>query len=143
MIPLDVDGGRLTVRRFDDLVLVLDRSGTTSIAISVSPMSGQLVEGQLDADDLVSHVGDELLQHEIVKGALVRRWPLPRTARLLDATRGLVAYVLAGEIRLLRLSDGATAAAAAGSLARFFDGGPAHAEGARVRVIPFDRLPLG
>lgn len=51
-------------------------------------------------------------------------------------------YVLAGEIRLLRLSDGAAATVAPGSLARFFDGGLAYAEGARVRVIPFDRLPL-
>jgi hypothetical protein len=43
---------------------------------------------------------------------------------------------------MLRLSDGATAAVASGSLARFFDGGLAYAEGARVRIIPFDRLPL-
>jgi len=141
-VPLDVDDGRLIVRRFDDLVLVLDRDGTTSIAISVSPASGQLDEGQLDGDALVSHVGDELLEHEIVKGALVRRRPLPRLARLQDARDGLVAYVLAGEIRMLRLSDGATAAVAPGSLARFFDGGLAYAQGARVRVVPFDRLPL-
>jgi hypothetical protein len=142
LVPLDVDDGRLIVRRFDDLVLVLDRSGTTSIAISASPARGQLDEGQLDGNALVSHVGDELLEHEIVKGALVRRWPLPRVARLEDARDGLVAYVLAGEIRMLRLSDGATAAVASGSLARFFDGGLAYAEGARVRIIPFDRLPL-
>jgi Tol biopolymer transport system component len=142
LTPLDVDDGRLIVRRFDDLVLVLDRSGATSIAISVSPLTGQLDEGQLDGDALVSHVGDELLQHETVKGALVRRWPLPRRARLQDARDGLVAYVLAGQIRTLRLSDGATAAVASGSLARFFDGGLAYAEGARVRVIPFDRLRL-
>lgn len=65
-------------------MLVLDRAGTTSMAVSVSPervgvfpARSQLDEGQLDGNALVSHVGDELLEHEIVKGALVHRWPLP------------------------------------------------------------------
>ena len=134
---LDADDGRLLVRRFDDLVLVLDRSGTTSIAISVYP-----AEAQLAGDDLVSQVGDELLHHEVVQGVLVHRWPLRRDAALQDAAHGLVAYALDGTIRVRRLDDGADAEVAPGSLARFFDGGLAYAEGARVRVVPYERLPL-
>lgn len=134
---LDADDGRLLVRRFDDLVLVLDSSGTTSIAISVFP-----AEAQLAGDHLVSHVGDELLHHEVVRGALLHRWPLRGEAALQDAAHGLVAYALSGTIHVRRLDDGADAEVATGSLARFFDGGLAYAEGARVRVIPFARLPL-
>ena len=134
---LDADDGRLIVRRFDELVLVLDSSGTTSIAISVSP-----AEAQLAGNDLVSHVGDELLHHEVVRGALLHRWPLRGEAVLQDAAHGLVAYTLDGTIRIRRLNDGADAEVAPGSLARFFNGGLAYAEGARVRIVPSERLPL-
>jgi hypothetical protein len=134
---LDVDDERVVVRRYDNLVLVLDRSGTTSIAISGSPW-----DAQLSGNELVLPGGGALLHHEVVRGALLHRWPLSRGWDLQDAARGLVAYAVDGSIRLLRLRDGADAVVAPGSLAAFFDRGLAYAEGARVRVIPFDRLPL-
>ena len=132
---LDADDGHILVRRFDDLVLVLDPSGTTSIAISVTP-----AQAQLDGNALVSHVGEELLHHEIVGGALLHRAQLRSDAVLQDAARGLVVYTVDGTIHVRRLDDGTDAEVAAGSVGRFFAGGLAYAEGARVRVIPFERL---
>jgi hypothetical protein len=61
---------------------------------------------------------------------------------LQDAARGLVTHVLDGQVHLLRLSDGADAEVAQGSLARFTSSGLVYADGPRLRLVPFDRLPL-
>jgi NADPH-dependent 2,4-dienoyl-CoA reductase/sulfur reductase-like enzyme len=59
-----------------------------------------------------------------------------------DVARGLAVYVLDGEVHLLRLRDGADRVVAAGTLARFMDTGLVYADGARIRMTPFARLPL-
>ena len=64
------------------------------------------------------------------------------TVRLEDAARGLAAYVLDGQVRLLRLADGTDAIVAPGTSARFIDAGLVYADGSRLRLVPFDRLTL-
>jgi hypothetical protein len=66
---------------------------------------------------------------------------MPRL-RLGDFERGLVAYTLDGQVHLLRVNDGADKIVARGTLPRFADSGLVFADGARVRLLPFDRLPL-
>ena len=61
---------------------------------------------------------------------------------LADAARGLAAYVLEGEVHLLRLADGADRVVGSGTLARFTNAGLALADGARIRLAPLGRLPL-
>jgi hypothetical protein len=65
-----------------------------------------------------------------------------RRLKLGDFEHGLAAYTLDGQVHLLRLSDGADKIVAPGTLPRFVDRGLIYADGARVRVLPFDRLPL-
>jgi hypothetical protein len=59
-----------------------------------------------------------------------------------DVARGLAVYVLDGEVHLLRLRDGADRVVAVGTLARFMDAGLVYADGARIWITPFERLPL-
>ena len=62
--------------------------------------------------------------------------------RLQDAANGLVAYVLDDQVHLLRLADGKDVTIAAGSHARFMDSGLVYADGSRLHLTPYDRLPL-
>jgi hypothetical protein len=43
---------------------------------------------------------------------------------------------------MLRLADGADRVVGPGKLPRFMDAGFVYADGARIRLVPFDRLPL-
>lgn len=61
---------------------------------------------------------------------------------LADVAHGLAAYVLEGQVQLLRLADGADRTVVPGTLARFTDTGLAFADGARIRLVPFQQLPL-
>lgn len=55
---------------------------------------------------------------------------------------GLVACVLDASVHLLRLADGADTTVAQGSSARFVDSGLVVADGRRLRLLAFERLPL-
>ena len=55
---------------------------------------------------------------------------------------GLAVYVLDAQVHLLQLADGADRTVGSGTLARFADAGLVYADGARVRLTPFGRLPL-
>jgi hypothetical protein len=59
-----------------------------------------------------------------------------------DVARGLVTYVLDERVHVLRLADGADAVVARATLARFMDSGLVYADGSRLHLVPFDRLPL-
>jgi hypothetical protein len=43
---------------------------------------------------------------------------------------------------VIRLADGHDVFVAAGTTARFFDGGLVYADGSRIRVVPFETLAL-
>jgi hypothetical protein len=57
-------------------------------------------------------------------------------------SHGVAAYATGGQVHLLRLADGAERIVGPGTLPRFLDAGLVYADGARIRVVPFERLPL-
>ncbi len=155
LVPLDADAGRVAVAG-DNETWVLDRGGAI-----VTRVSDPLLAAQLSGSDLVVLRRGELRHYDAASGELLHTWPLPdvttgrecgspnrsrcdQKPRLLleDLARGLVTYVLDGRVHVLRLADGADAVVAPGSLARFMDAGLVHADGTRLHLVPFDRLPL-
>jgi hypothetical protein len=70
-----------------------------------------------------------------------RHCPHPELV-LTDAARGLVTYILDGQLHVLRLADGADRPIGHASDARFMDAGLVYADGSRLRLISFDKLPL-
>lgn len=156
LVPLDVDAGRI-VAGGENATVVSDASGTQLLSVPVSPLAAQL-----SGSNLVILVRGRLLVYDALTGARLHAWPLPdvssggecgsphsgtwecRQARLVldDAAHGLAAYVLDGQVHVLRLADGADKQIGAASLARFMDAGLVYADGARIRLIPFDQLPV-
>jgi hypothetical protein len=59
-----------------------------------------------------------------------------------DASRGLVAYTLDGNVHVLRLADGADRVVAHGSTARFLTAGLVYADGSRLHLVSYAKLPL-
>jgi hypothetical protein len=156
---LDVDAGRIFVSG-DNATLVLDADGRQLLSLPVSTQAAQLT-----GSSLVVLVPGELRDYDATTGALLRSRPLPAVSiggfcgvpaffcgsprlRLEDAARGLAAYVLDGQIHLLRLVDGRDVVLHEGTAARFDSDGLAYAYRAtgdwpgRIRFVPFDRLPL-
>jgi WD40-like Beta Propeller Repeat len=153
--PLDVDGGRIVVSGHNE-TRILAADGTILLSLPVPTLAAQL-----DGSDLVLAAGSELRLYDAASGALRATWSLPAQPAghncdfygdpscgrpgplvLEDVGRGLAVYVLDGEVHLLRLRDGADRVVAAGTLARFMDAGLVYADGARIRMTPFARLPL-
>jgi len=137
----DVDSGRVVVNG-GGLVRILDAGGMPLLALPL-----QASEAALSGDDLVVHVESELRDYSASTGALLRTWPAEAAQQrfpsiLQDVAHGLVAYVVNGELHLLRLSDGSDTVIGSGSLARFADAGLVDAAGARVQLIPYSKLPL-
>ena len=155
LVPFDVDSGRI-VAGGDNETWLLDASGNRLLTLGISPAAAQLSQRNL----VVVRRG-ELRDYDATSGALLHTWPLPDVPSgpecgtpnsvrcyawprlvLEDAARGLVTYVLDGRVHVLRLSDGADTAVAPGSTARFVGSGLVYADGARLHLVPFDRLPL-
>lgn len=135
----DVDEGRI-VAAGDNAVVLLDGEGQRLLHVFARARGAQL-----SGSDLVLVVGNELRHYDAASGGLIRSWAISEgdAFRLQDVARGLVAYVHSGwQVHLLRLADGADAVVAPGTLARFTDAGLVHADGARLRLVSFDRLPL-
>ena len=156
LVPFDVDGTR-TVAGGQNATVLLDAAGQELLSIPVPSLSAQL-----SGSDLVVLTQGAVNVYNAGSGALVHIWPVPDvpsggecqmalgdyrdcpTVRLLleDASHGLVAYVLDGQVHLLRLADGKDQIVGAGKLARFMDAGLVYADGSRLHLVPFDRLPL-
>jgi len=136
---VDADAGRV-VAGGENAIWVLDSGGAllSSIPGPLAPDGAQLA-----ASDVVVARGGGLQRYDARSGSLVQTLPFSAGSSLQDAARGLVAYVLDGRVHVLRLLDGADAIVAYGTFARFMDQGLALADGARVRVLPWERLPLG
>ena len=156
--PLDVDQGRIVVSSPTD-TRVLDRDGTILVSLPVATLAAQL-----DGSRLVLAIGNELRVYDAQTGALEATWPLGEgpvghdcdlfgdpscdygrpamPVTLEDVSHGLAAYTDAGRLHLLRLSDGADQVLGDGTLARFTRAGLVHADGARIRLDPYDQLPL-
>ena len=150
-VPADVDRGRVVAYGRNE-TRILDGEGAQLLSIPVSPLAAQLA-----GDDLVVLLRGELRVYDAERGALRRSWPLAdvasggpcdlrcAAARLVlhDAARGLATYVLDGKVHVLRLADGADSVVAAGTLAAFVDAGLVYADGSRLHLVPFARLPTG
>jgi hypothetical protein len=156
LVPFDVDAGRI-VAGGENATVVYDAAGTQLLSVPVPPLAAQL-----SGSDLVVLVRGQLLVYDAATGVRLHVWPLPdvpsgsecgsphsgtwecRDPRLVleDAAHGLAAYVLDGQLRILRLTDGADKLIGAASLARFMDAGLVYADGANLRLVPFDQLPL-
>jgi hypothetical protein len=154
LVPFDVDRGRI-VAGGDNETWVLDGNGTRLLTVEASPAAAQL-----SGSDLVVLRRGELRDYDSGTGAHLHTWPLPDVPSgaecetpnsircsqprlaLEDAARGLVTYVLDGQVHVLRLADGADVIVASGATARFIDSGLVYANSLRLRLVPFDRLPL-
>ncbi|HEX6700864.1 MAG TPA: hypothetical protein VF101_09050 [Gaiellaceae bacterium] len=153
--PLDVDAGRIVVSGTNE-TRILATDGSILLSLPVPTLAAEL-----SGSDLVLAAGGELRVYDAFSGSLRAAWPLPaqpaghacdyygdpscrQPPRLLlgDVAHGLAAYVLDGQVHVLRLADGADRIVGPGTLARFADVGLVYADGARIRLTPFDRLPL-
>jgi Tol biopolymer transport system component len=162
--PLDVDGRRIVVNRAlwpegtwlsrTASLAVLDANGAELLVQPVDAGAAQLA-----GDDLLVTVRGRLLHYRVGSGALVQSFALPdaSVARdclfwsgpdcppargsllvLQDAAHGLAAYTFDGRVHVLRLADGRNSVIGYGSEARFTDAGLVYADGARLRIVPFD-----
>jgi len=156
--PLDVDQGRIVVSGTNETRL-LTGGGTVLLSVPVPTLGAQLSGSQL-----VIAARNQLQVYDSGTGGLTARWPMPASpvghdcdlyadpscsygspqtqVRLEDAAHGLAVYVYAGQVHLLRLSDGADRVVAYGTLARFTTDGLVYADGARIWSARYDRLPL-
>jgi WD40 repeat protein len=151
LYPADVDDGRVVVYG-DNETIVLDRNGNRLMSVPVSSQAAQL-----SGNDLVLLTPGQLRDYDVRNGDLLHTWKVPdvssgpvcgwricepRHLVLSDAARGLVVYIVDGQLHLLRLADGADAIVHHASLARFMDDGLVYADGARLRLHPYTQLPL-
>jgi hypothetical protein len=156
LVPFDADAGRILAGG-ENATLLLDRDGRQLRSIPVSPLAAQV-----SGSDIVILTSGALRHFDATTGAASHTWSLPevasggvggpphgrgwecRQARLLlqDAAAGLAAYVLDGQVHLLRLADGTDAVVAAGASARFIESGLVYADGPRLRHVPFAALPV-
>jgi hypothetical protein len=138
---------------------VLASDGAVLLSVPVSTLAAQL-----NGSQLVIAVGNQLQVYDASSGALEASWPMPAApvghdfdiyadpscnygtpptqTTLEDVAHGLAAYILDGQVHLLRLSDGADRVVAYGTLARFMNAGLAYADGARISLTPYNQLPL-
>jgi len=155
LVPFDVDAGQIAAGG-DNELLLLDGAGTQLLSVPIHALAAAL-----SGKDLVALERGRLRHHDAESGALLHTWPLPDVPSgrrcgslnlsrcyapprlvLEDAARGLVTYVLDEQVHVLRLADGADAVVARGSAARFMDSGLVYTDGSRLRLVPFDELPL-
>jgi len=153
--PLDIDRGRIVVSGTNETRL-LAADGTVLLSVPVPTLAAQLSGSQL-----VIAAGKQLQVFDAGTGGLTASWPLPASpvghdcdsyadpscsygtqVTLDDVAHGLAVYVYAGQVHLLRLSDGADRAVAYGTLARFTTDGLVYADGARIWSKRYDGLPL-
>ena len=162
--PLSVDTGHVVAREANGTLIVWDFNGAFVQSFSAGIAKNPAAE-LMGNNRLVMLVPGHILLFNIVTGLQIHDYAVPAvsiggncgippcpaaTLRLVDAARGLVAYILSGTLRLLRLRDGkdVPAARATATDARFGDTGlfysfktagpwPGH-----VRFVPWRQLVL-
>lgn len=155
--PLDVDQNRIVVSGTNE-TRVLSSDGEVLLTVP-----GPTLAAQLNGSELVIASGNQLQVYNVGDRSLEARWPMPAAPighdcdfyadpsclgnpfakiTLEDVVHGFATYIYAGQVHLLRLSDGADRVVAYGTLARFMTDGLVYADGARIYLTPYDRLPL-
>ena len=141
----DADTGRILAHG-SNAIVVLDSTGAQLLAVA-NPVPATFdppLSARLAGNDLVVLLDGELRDYDATTGALLHDWPLPGVVHreLQDAARGRAVYIRGDSVHLVRLGDGATATVAPGDRAGFAGAGLVYADGARLHLVPFDRLPL-
>jgi hypothetical protein len=167
--PVDVDDSRIVVLHAfwpdgtwvsrTPSLSILDHMGAELLSLPIDAAAAQLAE-----PDLVAAVGNSLVDFDSITGQRLHSWPVsseppardcpfwagpdcigfvysePPHYVLQDAAGGLAAYTLDGKLHVLRLADGKDSVVGYAVEARFMDDGLVYADGARIRLVPFDRL---
>jgi hypothetical protein len=159
--PLSVDAGRVVLAHSNGALDVLN---TTAGVVRQFPALAGLTRGaELMGGRLVVLVAGRILDLSLASGQQLHARTVPNvpsagvcgilrcpaaTLRLLDAKKGLVAYILSGKLHLLRLKDGRDRVVAAAVDARFGDNGLFYAFTkpgpwpARVKFVRWASLPV-
>jgi hypothetical protein len=146
VLPLAADDSHIVVRRVDGALAVLDADGREVFSIPFA--TADTWSAKIAASDVVVLTAGQLRDYDVTSRALLHAWPVPPESRLEDTARGLAAYVLDGQVHLLRLRDGADVVVASGTGAQLEDSGLFYAhDGAapyvgRIRFVARDKLPL-
>ena len=159
--PLSVDSGRVVLRRSNGVLVV--RNAVGGLVRRFPGLAGRTRAAELMGGRLVVLVPGRVLDYSLATGVRLRRRNVPNVPsagvcgippcpqvdlRLVDASRGLVAYIHSGDLHLLRLRDGQDAVVAPATDARFGDTGLFYAyTGAapwvsRIRFVPWASLPV-
>jgi hypothetical protein len=159
--PLSVDAGRVVLRLGSGALEV--RNGAGALVRQFPALAGLSRGAELMGGRLIVLVPGKILDLSLASGQQLHARPVANVAsggvcgvlrcptvalKLLDAKRGLVAYLRAGKLRLLRLSDGVNRVVGPAVDARFGDNGLFYAYTttgpwpARVRFVPWASLPV-
>lgn len=147
LIPTDVDAARVVAIGTNETE-VLDAEGRPLLAVPVHALAAQL-----SGLHLVVVVQGQLRDYDAVTGTLLHAWPLPDVPsgtpcgsphpwgcpairlELEDASRDLAAYVVDGQVHIMRLADGADVAIGKGTTARFMNAGLVYADGSELHLF--------
>jgi hypothetical protein len=161
LVPLSVDSGRVVLRRSTGALEV--RTSNGGVVRQFPGLAGLARAAELMGNRLVVLVPGRVLLFKVANGMQVTMRPvpnvpsagvcgtlpcLPTTLRLVDAARGLVAYILSGKLHLLRLGDGRDRVVATATDARFGANGLFYAYTApapwvsRIRFVRWGALPV-
>jgi hypothetical protein len=159
--PLSVDSGRVALRRVNGALEIRKPGG--ALVRQFPGLAGLTRGAELMGPRLVVLVPGRLREYAVATGTLLRTRPVPNvpsggvcgmppcptvTLQLVDAARGLVAYILSGKLHLLRLRDGRDRVVATATDARFGDTGLFYASTApapwvsRIRFVRWAALPV-
>jgi hypothetical protein len=159
--PLSVDSGRLVLRRSDGSLVVRRSNGR--VVRKFASLAGGVRAAELMGNRLVVLVPGRIRVFSLASGAQVIQRTVANVPsggvcgtitcpavdlRMVDAARGLVAYIRGGNLRLLRLRDGQRTVVGPATHARFGDTGLFVARTgaapwpARIRFVPWASLPL-
>jgi hypothetical protein len=134
--PLSLDSGRIVLQLANGALIV--RKTTGALVHQFPGLAGQARGAELMGNRLLVLTQGKLLVHSLPTGTQIATRPLPNvpsagvcglppcptvTLQLVDASRGLVAYILSGKLHLLRIRDGRDRVVAAATDSRFGDKG--------------------
>jgi len=134
--PISVDSGRIVLQLANGSLIV--RKNTGALVHQFPGLAGQTRGAELMGNRLLVLIQGKLLVYSLPAGTQVGMRALPNvpsagvcglppcpaaTLQLVDASRGLVAYILSGNLHLLRIRDGRDRVVAAATDSRFGDRG--------------------
>jgi hypothetical protein len=159
--PLSIDSGRIVLQLANGSLIV--RKSTGALVHQFPGLAGQSRGAELMGNRLLVLIQGKLLVYSLPAGNQVGTRPLPNvssagvcglppcptaTLQLVDASRGLVAYILSGKLHLLRIRDGRDRIVAAATDSRFGDKGLFYSYNAtgpwpsRIRFVRWAALPM-